>query len=122
MKIGISLFQFFPGKIGGSEEYIIQLINLLPPMLDPSDKVYVFGCRKNLSVFLKEQHPKLILCEHAIRPLSIKLLRFFDLLIPNFFSTYFVKFINALELDVVLFPQQSIFPHGINTKKSCYNC
>jgi glycosyltransferase involved in cell wall biosynthesis len=117
MKIGISLFQFFPGKIGGSEEHIIQLITLLPSMLDSSDQVYILGCRENLSVFLKQEHPKLILCEVAIRPLAINLLRLFDLLIPNFFSTYLGKSINALELDVVLFPQQSIFPHGINTKK-----
>ena len=117
MKIGISLFQFFPGEIGGSEKHITQLITLLPAILDPLDKIYVFGCRENLSVFLKKQHPKLKLCEYAIRPLAINLLRFFDLLIPNLFSTYFAKFVNELELDLVLFPQQSIFPHGINTKK-----
>lgn len=117
MKIGISLFQFFPGKIGGTEEYITQLITLLPPMLDTSDTIYVFGCRENLSFFLNQQHPKLKFCEYPIPAPAVNLFRFFDLFIPDFFSTYFSKFINALELDVVLFPQQSIFPHGITTKK-----
>ncbi len=117
MKIGISLFQYIPGKVGGAGEYLERLIANLPSQLKISDTIYLFGNKGNLGSFQDIQHPQLKLCEYSISDTFIKVLRMFDLFLPNTFSVMIAKKINQYNPDVVLFPQQSIFPHGIKAIK-----
>jgi glycosyltransferase involved in cell wall biosynthesis len=118
MKIGITLFQFFQGEVGGTGEYIAEMILHLPEYMDRDDELFLFGNSKNLKPFeILKNDNKIASVQFLISPLGIKLIRLLDLIIPNLVSKYISRKINKCNLDIVLFPQQSIFPHGINAKK-----
>jgi glycosyltransferase involved in cell wall biosynthesis len=118
MRIGISLFQFFQGEVGGAGEYVEQMIQHLPQYMSENDKLFLFGNSKNLKPFnnlIKDD--RITYIHFLISSLGIKIIRLLDLILPNFTSRYISRKINKCELDIVLFPQQSIFPHGIIAKK-----
>lgn len=117
MHFGISLLQFFPGRVGGAGEYIERLIPELVRILEDGDQLTLFGNPTNLEPFQGLTHPKL---NRVIIPWSrrfIQGLRFADLILPGSPSQLFSKAITDLRMDAVLFPQQSIFPHGIPGSK-----
>jgi glycosyltransferase involved in cell wall biosynthesis len=118
MKIGISLFQFFQGEVGGAGEYIEQLIRHLPEYMNNNDQLFLFGNSKNLKPFdIFRNDSRIVSVPFLISPLVIKIIRLLDLILPNVPSRYISRKINKYNLDIVLFPQQSIFPHGIRAKK-----
>jgi glycosyltransferase involved in cell wall biosynthesis len=118
MKIGISLFQFFQGKVGGAGEYIEQLIGHLPEYMSKDDQLFLFGNSKNLKPFdILKNDNRITLVQFLISPLGIKIIRLLDLILPDLANKYFSKKINKYNLDIILFPQQSIFPHGVLSKK-----
>jgi glycosyltransferase involved in cell wall biosynthesis len=118
MKIGISLFQFFQGEVGGAGEYIEQLIRHLPEYMSKNDQLFLFGNSKNLKPFdILKNDDRIRSVRFLISPLGIKIIRLLDLTLPNLVSRYISRKINKCNLDIVLFPQQSIFPHGIIAKK-----
>jgi glycosyltransferase involved in cell wall biosynthesis len=118
MKIGISLFQFFQGEIGGAGEYIEQLIRHLPDYMSNNDQLFLFGNSKNLKPFdSQKEDDRIKFVRFLISPLWIKVVRLLDLILPNLASRYISRKINKCNLDIVLFPQQSIFPHGISANK-----
>ncbi|MGK5094965.1 glycosyltransferase family 1 protein [Deltaproteobacteria bacterium TL4] len=117
MKIAISLFQFYPGYVGGAGEYIEQLVHRLPPLLKDSDQLFLFGNSQNLAPFESLNDARIIFINFPLSPRLVRLLRFLDLFIPNCFSAPLAWILNTLKFDVVLFPQQSIFPQGLRCKK-----
>ena len=118
MRIGVSLFQFYQGKVGGVGEYIEQLIHHLPQYMSENDQLFLFGNSVNLKPFLLQKNDsRITTVPFSISPLVIKIIRLLDLILPNWVSPYISRKINKLNLDVILFPQQSIFPHGVRSKK-----
>lgn len=113
MRVGVSLFQFFPERIGGAGEYIQRVIPLLLPLLGEADELYLFGNSVNLQPFETLAHPRL---QRVVWPLSdrqIRWLRAGDLFVPGGLSRSLSRRINALQCDVILCPQQSLFPLGM---------
>jgi glycosyltransferase involved in cell wall biosynthesis len=115
MRIGIALFQFFPGKVGGAGDYIERLIPGLIQALDADDELILIGNAENLSPFAKLADPRLQLLQVPWSRRWIQILRFLDITLPFSVSGLWSKPFNNLQLDVLLCPQQSIFPRGIQT-------
>lgn len=113
MRIGIGLFQFFPGRIGGVAEYIERLIPGLLQVLAPDDELVLCGNRENLAPFAELTDPRLdrVLCSWSRR--LIQGLRLADLVLPGSPSSLVSRTLNAQHFDVFFCPQQSIFPRGV---------
>ncbi len=116
MRIGMALFQFFRGRIGGTAEYIERLVPGLLRVMAPDDQLVLCGNRENLAPFD-------YLDDHRLRRITfpwsrqwIQALRLADLVLPTAASSRYAKRLNELELDVLFCPQQSIFPRGVTTK------
>lgn len=116
MRIGISLFQYLPGKVGGAGQYIEKLIYHLREEMGMDDRLFLLGCHQNLAPFTQIDSDRVKHVEISLPPLGVKIFRTLDLFIPDVFSRIFSTAINRLHLDVTLYPQQSIFPHGIQGK------
>ena len=113
MRIGIALFQFFPGRIGGTGEYIERLIPGLLNAMAADDQLILFGNSDNLGPFSGLTDTRL---QRLVMPWSkrwIQFLRLADLVLPGSLSQRFSPPLNGLQLDVLLCPQQSIFPRGV---------
>jgi glycosyltransferase involved in cell wall biosynthesis len=117
MKIGISLFQFFPGRVGGAGEYIARVVPRLLDRLEPHDQLYLCGNAENLAPFSALQDDRLIRIRFSLRKEMLAVRRLADLVAPGWGGRGLAARINALGLDVMLFPQQSLFPHGIAAQK-----
>jgi glycosyltransferase involved in cell wall biosynthesis len=113
MRFGIALFQFFPGKIGGAGDYIERLIPGLIQAMQPDDELVLIGNSENLAPFAKLDDSRLRLVTVAWSRRWIQALRLLDIALPFSISSLFSQRFNDLELDVLLCPQQSIFPRGI---------
>lgn len=109
MRIVISLLNFRPGRIGGAETY---LRNLIPRLLEAagSDEVMLLlhqGNRDAIEVPSANRH--VLPCSER----QITLARILEATTP--FRAYWVeRAIERLRPDVVFFPQQSVFP-----KRTC---
>ena len=116
MRIGIALFQFFPGRIGGVAEYIERLIPGLLQVLDGADELILCGNRENLAPFDALTHARLRRVEFSWSRRWIQCLRLADVVLPVSLSSLGSRTLNRLGLDVMFFPQQSIFPRGVRTR------
>jgi glycosyltransferase involved in cell wall biosynthesis len=108
MKVVVSLLNFRPGKIGGTETYLRQLIPYLPQV--PRQQEIVLLMDRDLaaqSVFpgidraVIDQSAWQILCARGLEATSPYRARAVE------------KALERLQPDVVLFPQQSIFPKNV---------
>lgn len=116
MRVGIALFQFFRGRIGGTAEYLERLVPGLLRVMAPDDELVLCGNRENLAPFGYLDDARL---RRETFPWSrrwIQMLRLADLLLPIAPSTPAAQRLNRLQLDVLFCPQQSIFPRGVQAK------
>lgn len=116
MRIGIALFQYFPGRIGGVGEYLERLIPELLQVLEATDELVLCGNRENLALFDSLADARLRREEFSWSRRWIQGLRLADLILPMSLSSVGAGALNRLGLDVMFFPQQSIFPRGVQTR------
>ncbi|MDB5335144.1 MAG: hypothetical protein JWN70_763 [Planctomycetaceae bacterium] len=116
MRIGIALFQFFPGRIGGVAEYIERLIPGLLKVMAADDELVLCGNRENLAPFDSLADSRLKRVPFSWSKRWIQCLRLADLILPGSPSSPFSRRLNALKLDVFFCPQQSIFPRGVRAR------
>ena len=116
MRIGIGLFQFFPGRIGGVAEYLERLIPGLLRVLAPDDELILCGNPENLAPFETLTDPRLRRQRFPWSRRWIQGLRLADVLLPGSPSSQFARPLNDLQLDVFFCPQQSIFPRGVRAR------
>ena len=116
MRIGIALFQFFPGRIGGVAEYIERLIPGLLKVMTADDELFLCGNRENLAPFDSLGDPRLKRVPFSWSRRWIQCLRLADLILPGSLSSQFSGPLNELQLDVFFCPQQSIFPRGVRAR------
>jgi glycosyltransferase involved in cell wall biosynthesis len=116
MRIGIALFQFFRGRIGGTAEYLERLIPGLLKVIAPDDQLLLCGNSENLAPFEQLDDSRVKRVEFPWSNRWIQALRFADLVLPVSPSARYAQRLNQLKLDVLFCPQQSIFPRGVKTK------
>jgi len=117
MRIGLSLFQFYPGRVGGAGEYVQQLVPRLTRMLGRDDRLILCGSRENLTPFDDLRDARLERREFTLSRLAGKGLRLGDLATGGRLSRFLAAKINAARPDVMLFPQQALFPQGIDAPR-----
>lgn len=108
MKLVISLLNFRPGMIGGAETYLRQLIQHLPACRG-NDKVVLLVFRDNAKTC---QVPGLEQCVIDRSDRQMILARVAEAFTPWRDRTV-ERAIASLKPDVVLFPQQSIYPKRV---------
>jgi len=113
MRIGIGLFQFFPGRIGGVGEYIERLIPGLLRVMAADDELVLCGTSENLAPFANLDDPRLKRVRFRWSRRWIQCLRLADLVLPGAPSARFSGTLNSLGLDLFFCPQQSVFPRGV---------
>ena len=113
MRIGIGLFQFFPGRIGGVGEYIERLIPALLRVIAADDELVLCGTSENLAPFALLDDPRLKRVRFPWSRRWIQALRLADLVLPGGPSAQFSRNLNSLGLDLFFCPQQSVFPRGV---------
>ena len=118
MRVGISLFQFFRGRVGGAGEYIAQMVPRLAHCLAAGDRLLLFGSTENLEPFAGIADPRVERLHFDLSRRATVLLRMADLLVPGACTRSLAARVNAARPDVVLFPQQSLFPAGIAAPKA----
>jgi glycosyltransferase involved in cell wall biosynthesis len=106
MHIGVSLLNYRPGKIGGAETYIKKLLQYLIQVSSKNDKIS-FICHKGNQ-------------DHVDCPIQSKVvLNYSDISIVGkrivesfwgFRPKKIERVISELNLDVIFYPQQSLFP------------
>lgn len=116
MRIGIALFQFFPGRIGGVAEYLERLVPGLLQVMAANDELVLCGNRENLAPFDYLTDPRLQRAQFPWSRRWIQCLRLADLLLPGSPSSLFSRSLNSLNFDVFFCPQQSIFPRGVTAR------
>ncbi len=116
MRIGIALFQFFRGRIGGTAEYIERLVPGLLRVMAPDDELVLCGNRENLAPFDALDDPRLTRVTFPWSRRWIQCLRLADLVLPVELSARYAGRLNELGLNVLFCPQQSIFPRGVQAR------
>ncbi|MDK2963730.1 MAG: hypothetical protein PWQ29_1124 [Verrucomicrobiota bacterium] len=104
MRIGISLLNFRPGKVGGIETYINKVIELAP-VLAENDEVVFFVHRGNRLSVPDSANTAVINCSQS----TVDLCRILEAFTP-WRSRSVTSLIKASGVDVMLYTQQSMFP------------
>ncbi len=117
MRIGVALFQYFAGRVGGTGEMIEQGLPRLLAMLQPTDCLVLFGSPENLNPLRgRLDGGQVEFVEIPIRKRKLTLLRLGDLLLPGKLTGGMVRRVNEMRPDVVWYPQQSMFPMGVRAR------
>ena len=114
MRIGVSLFQFYPALIGGAGEILQQVIPRLLGHMSPDDELVLFGTAENLAPFSTLEDPRIRRETWSFSRRSLQWRRLLDLLSPWPTQSAMVQRIEANQLDVLWWPQQSAFPRGVH--------
>ncbi len=108
MKVVVSLLNFRPGKIGGTETYLRQLIPRLPQVSPQHEIVLLMDrdlARENIFPGIDraviDQGARQVLCARGLEATSPYRARKVE------------RVLERLQPDVVFFPQQSIFPKNV---------
>lgn len=104
MRIGISLLNFMPGKIGGIETYIRKVIELAPGVAGKDD--IVFFVHRGLRAVVP---PEAAVVELPWEQRQVDVARFLEAFTPWRARTAESLIVNS-GVDVMLFTQQSMFP------------
>jgi glycosyltransferase involved in cell wall biosynthesis len=105
MRLGISLLNFRPGKIGGTETFVRQLLAHLPAVA-PSDAL-VAVLYRDLAAALETPGFERVVVDRG--DAAVVAARVLEAYTP-WRDRGLERLLASLRLDVVLFPQQSIFP------------
>ncbi len=106
MRVVISLLNFRPAQIGGTESYLRSLLEHLPNVREPEDELFVVGHRDNADS-IPSTGVEWIIVPRSGR--SIVLARCLEAFTPIRIQSV-EKAISRIRPDVALFPQQSLFP------------
>lgn len=105
MRIAVSLLNFRPGQIGGTETYLRQLVAHLPDQRG-ADTVVVVAAR-DVAPLVERPGLEVAVVDRSDRQIvAARILEAFTPLRARFFERVFER----VGADVALFPQQSIFP------------
>ncbi|MFO1020047.1 MAG: hypothetical protein U0903_05050 [Planctomycetales bacterium] len=117
MKIGVSLFQYFAGKVGGAGEALAQALPRILFQMGPNDRLYLFGTDETLDTLWPLcADPRVTAIKFPMSRRAMHIRRVCDLVCPGLLTRGILKQINALGLDIIWYPQQSMFPFGIQAK------
>jgi len=106
MRIGISLLNFRPGKVGGIETYIRKVIELAPQVIG-SDEVVFFVHRENRDVVPASQ--KIVVVDRSQR--EIDFFRILEAFTP-WRARSIERLIEDSGVEVMFYTQQTMFPVG----------
>ena len=110
MEIGILLFQYYHGQVGGAGDYIMNLLLNLPKFMSQDDELILIGSRKNLASLKGRLDGKAKFIEVSYSDGYIKALRLFNALGASLITSGLARKVASLGLDVILCPQQNLFP------------
>lgn len=110
MKVAISLLNYRPGRIGGAETYVKGLLGHLPAVREEGDEFIVLGHQGNADQLPTSGVGRVIV---ARSDLQIVLTRCIEAFTP-LHSGFVEKCLASIRPDVVLFPQQSMFPKRLS--------
>ena len=103
MKIGMSLLNFRPGDIGGTETYLKQLIQYLPTDLSGD---LVFLTNSAHASYLPPNTPRINIGWSMPRTVAARIGEAFT----PYRAGHLSRIIDKAGIDVMFYPQQSIFP------------
>ena len=106
MKLAISLLSLRTGRVGGAETYVRKLLAELPRVAQPGDRLVAFLDR-DLAAALETPGWERVIVERSAREVVLE--RVLEAFTPYRALAVERAFRDAAP-DVVLFPQQSIFP------------
>jgi len=104
MRIGVSLFNFRPGRVGGTETYLRQLVAALAALEREDELVALVwpGARAIVPAGVEQA----AVSRGDFRMVAARILEAFT----PYRALFAERALRQARLDVVLFPQQSIFP------------
>lgn len=108
MRIAVSLLNFRPGQIGGTETYLRQLVERLPD-LRGSDEIVVVAAR-DVAPLVGRPGLELAVVDAGDRELVAA--RILEAFTP-YRARFAERAIERVRADVTFFPQQSIFPKAV---------
>jgi glycosyltransferase involved in cell wall biosynthesis len=106
MRILINLLNFRPGRIGGTETYLRELIVHLPKVA--GDAEIVLLTTRDVAGEFRDSPLRVVAVPYSLRRISA--LRFVEAAISAFHATSVERIIADIQPDVILYPQQSMFP------------
>ncbi len=109
MRILINLLNFRPGKIGGTETYLRELVAYLPRVAT-SEEIVLLTSRDGAREFRDSPLP---IAAIPWSTMQICALRFLETAVALFHARSVEAFVENLQPDVVLYPQQSMFPKTV---------
>lgn len=114
MRVGVALFQYFAGKVGGTGEMIEQGLPRILKRLRPEDRLVLMGSAENIDPLKpKLNDPRVEIVEVPLEGRWRTVLRVGDLVLPGWGTKRLLGLLNQAKTDVVWYPQQSLFPRGI---------
>ncbi len=110
MRIAVSLLAFRPGRIGGTETYLRKLLEHLPGEA-PADSLVAVMDRDVAAELPTPGFERVIVPKGAGRIVAERILEAFT----PWRARDLERTFDALRADVVLFPQQSLYPRRVRT-------
>lgn len=108
MRIAISLLNFRPGRVGGTETYLRQLVSHLAKLARPSEEIVVLADEQVAAEF-----DNLAVGVLEATPAAVERMRFLEAT-TGYRARSVERLIESVAPDVVLFPQQTIFPKRVD--------
>lgn len=106
MRIVVSLLNYRPGRIGGAETYLKQLLTHLPNLVAAKDEIVLLGHRGNAAQLASFRGRQVIVDRGDLALVAARCLEAFT----PWRAGAVERLLAGLAPDVVLFPQQSMFP------------
>jgi glycosyltransferase involved in cell wall biosynthesis len=110
LRIAISLLNYRPGQIGGAETYLKELLAHLSTVKAEEDEIFLLGHQDNARQLRDFGLNLVVLPARDMRVVFARCMEAFTPLRARFVE----RELSRIEPDVVLFPQQSIFPKRVN--------
>ncbi len=107
MRIGLSLLALRPGKVGGVETYVRRMLEEWPALAG-GDRLVAFLDRDLARALETPGFERVVVDRSARRLVADRILEAFT----PFRAAAVERAVTAAGADVILFPQQSIFPRG----------
>ena len=106
MKLGLSLLSFRPGQVGGAETYVRQLLAKLPGVAAPEDRLVALMDRDVAAAVETPGWERVVVPRSGRQVIAERVLEAFT----PYRAVAIERVIRDAAADVILFPQQSIFP------------
>ncbi|HEY6006464.1 MAG TPA: glycosyltransferase family 1 protein [Anaeromyxobacter sp.] len=106
MRLAISLLNLRPGRVGGAETYVRKLVAELPRVAEPGDSLVAIMDREVAAALDTPGWERVMVDRSARRIVAERILEAFT----PYRALGVERVFRGVGADVVLFPQQSIFP------------